>query len=173
MNQTAKEQFLFELDRETPSARLLIERIPDGKLDWQPHPKAKSLGELAWHMASVPAVVSKIVQYPEQDRTQVPWPSHEPGTAALLQHFDRSIATAKLNLNLLSEDDLEGELRMYSGNQNLFRMPRGQFVRWGMITHFVHHRAQLGLYLRMLDLPVPALVGPSQDENPFAPKPSA
>ena len=90
---------MFELDRETPSARLLIEHIRKEKLDWRPH-RAKSLGELAWHMASVPAVVSEIVQYPERDCAQVPWPSREAGTAALLQHFDGAIATAKTNLSI-------------------------------------------------------------------------
>ena len=162
--------FSTELAREAPSARILIERMPLDQLDWRPHAKSRTLAELAWHMASVPLVVSTVIQNDRQERSQAPWPKLPGSAAAILAGFDSHIATCQKNLALIDDAAMRATFTMTNDGAELFAMPRAQFVRWGMVTHFVHHRAQLGLYLRILDVDVPALVGPSFDDNPFAPK---
>ncbi len=162
--------FWIELEREAKPARILIERLPQDQLAWRPDPKSRTLTELAWHMTSIPGVVSEMVQKPEQERSQVPWPPRPDSVSAMLDGFDGSIAAAKDNLSLLTDNALLNSFRVTNSGEELFVMPRHQFVRWAMLTHFVHHRAQLGLYLRMLNVPVPALVGPSLDENPWTAK---
>lgn len=160
-----------ELAREARSARAMIERLPAEQLDWRPHAKSRSLGELAWHMASVPGVVSGIALKTEQERSEVPWPPRPALASEVLLGFDSSIGTAIANLATLDDAAMEQEFKMVNSGHTLFQMARLAVLRWAMMTHFIHHRAQLGLYLRLLDVDVPAMVGPSADDNPFLPKP--
>lgn len=156
-----------ELEREAKSARLLIERLPAEKFDWRPHPKVRGLADLAWHMASLPAVVSRAIQNEYQDRTKLIWPVRPDTATAMAEGFDSHVVLAKAALAKLDDAELAKPFHMMNGDTEMFGMSRGEFVRWGMLTHLVHHRAQVGLYLRMLEVQVPAMVGPSLDDLTF------
>ena len=162
-----QEQFWLELEREAKPARRLLERIPSDRLDWRPHPNSRTLGDLAWHMASIPLVVSGMVQGTTAERTAVIWPTQPRDMPAAL---DNHLEQARTNLARLNETALASAFTVTVNSREIVQTTRAGFLRWAMLTHFIHHRAQLGLYLRLLDLPVPSIVGPSFDENPFLPK---
>ena len=122
-------------------------------------------------MSSVLLAASTMALHTDLQRSSVPWPPLEGGLAAQLAHLQQCEAAARENMSRVSDDELRHNLTVRNGDQVMFTMPRERFLRWGLMSHFIHHRAQLGLYERMLDLPVPALVGPSKDDNPFLPKP--
>lgn len=165
-----KQQILFELRREWMPARVLLERLPEDQLAWRPHPAARTLGELGWHMSSVLSVASTMALHTNLERSSVPWPPVEKGSAAQAAHLVRCEAAARGNIGQLSDQDLQEDLTVREGDHVMFKMPREQFLRWGLMSHFIQHRAQLGLYARILNVAVPALVGPSKDDNPFLPK---
>ena len=160
---------LQELEQEAQTTRRLLERVPDERLGWKPHPKARTLGELALHVAVVPGLVAGFacapspMQEPKFDRD----PS--PATAAeLLPALDQSIATAKAQVGALSDAALAETWRLVRGDRELMAVPRGALLRSVMLNHWYHHRGQLSAYLRELDVAIPSIYGPSADESPFA-----
>ena len=143
--------------------------MPDDRLEWRPHAKARTLGELALHVAAVPGVVASFACEPSP--VQVPHFAGDPtpaSAAELLPALDESIATAKARVGALDDDALAETWRLMRGDRELFAMPRGAFLRSMMLNHWYHHRGQLSAYLRELDVPIPSIYGPSADENPFA-----
>jgi len=159
---------LQELEQEAQTTRRVLERVPDDKLDWRPHPKARTLGELALHIATVPGGVAELVG--TQSTVQAPQFS-EPkpkSTSELIPTLDESIAKAKKLLGGMDDAALMETWRMMKGERELLAVPRVAMLRSIMLNHWYHHRGQLSVYLRELDVAIPSIYGPSADENPFA-----
>jgi uncharacterized damage-inducible protein DinB len=162
------DSMLQELDEEAATTRRVLERVPDARLGWRPHPKARTLGELALHVAVVPGAVAALVAKP----SPVPAPEFgadpSPATAAdLVPALEQSIADAKRALGGMDDRTLHETWRLTSGGEDILALPRIAFLRSVMLNHWYHHRGQLSIYLRQLDVPVPSIYGPSADENPF------
>ncbi|MFI5197974.1 MAG: DinB family protein [Thermoanaerobaculia bacterium] len=160
---------IMELDREASSTRKMLERVPEGKYGWAPHPKSMTLGKLATHVATLPGWSHSL----EGDGFDVGVdtvgvPSTPPTTAGLVALFDKTIADAKVALNSLDDAKAMGLWTLSMKGKTVFSMPRLAVVRMMILNHSVHHRGQLSVYLRLLDVPVPGMYGPSADENPFA-----
>jgi len=159
---------LQELDEEARTTRRVLERVPDSKLTWRPHEKARTLGELAMHVAMVPGAVTELIASPSP--AQVPQFT-DPTTqsaAELVSTLEDSIAKAKRVLGGVDDATLRETWRMMQGEREVFAVPRVALLRSVMLNHWYHHRGQLTVYLRELDVPIPSIYGPSADENPFA-----
>jgi uncharacterized damage-inducible protein DinB len=161
---------LEELEQEAETTRRVLERVPEDQLAWRPHEKARTLGELSLHVATVPGGVATLVASPSPapapDFTN---PSPSPQSAAeLIPALDQSIATAKKVLGGMDDAELLATLRLMKGEREVFAMPRVAFLRSIMLNHWYHHRGQLSVYLRELDVLIPSIYGPSADENPLA-----
>ena len=159
---------LQELEQEAETTRRVLERVPDNQLFWRPHEKARTLGELALHVAMVPGAVAELVA--TQSTVQAPqFTDPSPKSAAeLIPALDESIAKAKKALGGMDDVALMATWRMMQGERELFAVPRVALLRSIMLNHWYHHRGQLTVYLRELDVPIPSIYGPSADENPFA-----
>lgn len=159
---------LQELDQEAQTTRRVLERVPEHRLEWRPHEKARTLGQLAMHVAMVPGGVAQLAAAPSP--AQVPQFSDViPKSASeLLPALEASVATVKRVLGGIDDAALTATWRLMRGDQELLALPRVAFLRSVMLNHWYHHRGQLTAYLRELDVPIPALYGPSADENPFA-----
>jgi uncharacterized damage-inducible protein DinB len=159
---------LQELEQEAKTTRRVLERVPDNQLNWRPHQKARTLGELAFHVATVPGGVAQFVASPSP--VQRPnFSDHTPQNAAeLVPALDQSIATAKKVLGNMADSELLATWRLVDGERELLALPRVAMLRSIMLNHWYHHRGQLTMYLRELDIPIPSIYGPSADENPFA-----
>jgi uncharacterized damage-inducible protein DinB len=157
-----------ELEREAVSTRRLLERVPADRLDWQPHPKAMTLGQLALHLASIPGNISRLAGLDGFDASTANFnPASPPNAEALLPALESSLADAKSFLGGLDEEASAAPWRLSAGEREVFTVPRLEVVRTLMLNHWYHHRGQLCVYLRFLDVPVPAVYGRSADENPF------
>jgi uncharacterized damage-inducible protein DinB len=160
---------LRELEDEAVTTRRVLERVPDDRLGWRPHPKARTLGELALHVAIVPGGVAQLVASPSPARA--PQSGQDPSPASsseLMPALDQSIATAKQVLGGMDDGALTATWRMTNGERELFTTTRAAMLRSVMLNHWYHHRGQLTVYLRELGVPIPSIYGPSADENPFA-----
>jgi uncharacterized damage-inducible protein DinB len=158
-----------ELNREAAATRKLLERVPADQLDWQPHPKSMTLGQLAFHLANIPGNISRITALDTFDAATASFtPATPPGADALLPALEKSLADAESFLNGLDEAAAAAPWRLTLGDRELFTQPRVDAVRTLMFNHWYHHRGQLTVYLRLLDVAVPAVYGRSADENPFA-----
>ena len=158
---------LEELEQEARTTRRLLERVPDDRLTWRPHPKARTLGDLALHVAIVPGGVAQLVAAPSP--VQAPqFKDPSPASASeLVPALDHAIATAKQVLGGMSDAGATETWRMLAGDRELIAIPRVAMLRSVMLNHWYHHRGQLSTYLRTLDVPLPSIYGPSADENPF------
>jgi len=159
---------LQELDREAQTTRRVLERVPGSQLAWRPHPKARTLGELALHVAMVPGGVAELIASPSPAQApQFTDPSPK-SASELIPALDQSIAKAKKALGGMDDAAVTATWRMMQGDRELFAVPRVALLRSIMLNHWYHHRGQLTVYLRELDVPIPSIYGPSADENPFA-----
>jgi len=158
-----------ELDAEFAITRRILERVPSNHLAWQPHAKSMTLGQLAQHLALIPGNMSRLSQ---QDGIDMATRKIEyvPGesTTAILATFDASVATAKASVRELDEAQTHATWRMTFGEREIFAIPRIAMLRTMLLHHMIHHRGELVVYLRLLDVPVPLVYGRSADENPFA-----
>ncbi len=165
----AAQALLAEIDAETPATRRVLERIPADRFDWRPHPKSMSAGQLAQHVASIPGTVARIAQMDGLDIATRPTEyascaSHE----ALLAALDASVTAAREFLAGLEEARATAIWRLTFGDREIFAIPRLGVMRTIGLNHWYHHRGELVVYLRLLDVPVPIVYGRSADENPFA-----
>jgi uncharacterized damage-inducible protein DinB len=159
---------LAELEQEAQTTRRVLERIPQAHLSWKPHPKSMSLGQLALHVATVPGNVAEFVA-PDLVSEPPGFVHPEAATAAeLVPLLTESVATARRLLGGFDDAKMGAMWRLQSGGKDIMAMPRVAFVRAIMLNHWYHHRGQLLVYLRLLDLPVPSVYGPTADENPLA-----
>lgn len=159
---------LQELEEEAKTTRRVLERVPENQLDWRPHQKARTLGQLAMHVAIVPGGVAEFVASPSP--VQAPdFSDPKLNTASeLVPTLDQSIAKARKVLDGMEDAELMATWRLMQGERELFSGPRMTMLRSIMLNHWYHHRGQLTVYLRALDIPIPSIYGPSADENPFA-----
>jgi uncharacterized damage-inducible protein DinB len=158
---------LQEFDSEATTTRRVLERVPTDKLAWKPHPKSMSLGVLALHIAGGPAA---ICGWAAQDETQFKGePSPMPAsTDEILAAHDQGVTTSKEILGRLGDEGLKKMWSGKAGGNTLMTMPKAALVRTLVMNHWIHHRGQLSVYLRLLDVAVPSIYGPSADESPFA-----
>ena len=163
------DSMLQELELETLTTRRVLERVPSERLSWRPHPKARTLGQLAVHIATVPAAVAELVAL--KSPVQIPDFADPPAPASaseLVPTLDRSIAQVKTALGGMDDATIMGTWRMMAGDRELMALPRIAMLRSVMLNHWYHHRGQLTVYLRELGVAIPSIYGPSADENPFA-----
>lgn len=158
------EDFLSELSYELPATRKLLARVPVDKGPWKPHPKSSAFGHLAQLVARLPGVMAQIVEGIDLDLAAGPPYSFEP-TDVLLELFDKNASHAQRVLQSAADVDFATEWRLLYGGQVVDTGRRKDVLR-NTINHFVHHRAQLTVYLRMNEIPVPCLYGPTADEQP-------
>jgi uncharacterized damage-inducible protein DinB len=164
----AAEALIDELQEELPATRRVLERIPDEHLGWRPHPKSMSLGQLALHVAQIPGRIAQIAALDRFDASQGQPDPPSPETAAdLLVALDESAAEARAFLEGLDEERAKASWAMAVGGQEVLVLPRLKVMRKIALNHWYHHRGQLQVYLRLLDLPVPIVYGRSADESPF------
>jgi uncharacterized damage-inducible protein DinB len=158
---------LQELEQEAQTTRRVLERVPNDRLSWRPHAKARTLGELALHIAIVPGAVAELsLKSPAQAPDFGPDPA--PASASeLLSALDNSLAQAKKALGGMDDGTATATWRLMHGDRELFAIPRIAFLRAIMLNHWYHHRGQLSVYLKELNVPIPSIYGPSADENPF------
>jgi uncharacterized damage-inducible protein DinB len=163
-----REILLSEFDHETATARRLLDRLPDAaeRLAWRPHPKSMSLGGLATHVANLPTWTGAIVNEPFFDLAAAP-PSlaEQTSRGGILGAFDENVARARGWVAGCSDAEYAARWTLRRNGQEMFSLPRGAALRTFVISHLVHHRGQLSVYLRLLDIPVPAIYGPSADEG--------
>ncbi|HEX8429803.1 MAG TPA: DinB family protein [Longimicrobium sp.] len=158
---------LGDLHHELSTTRRVLERVTDEQLEWKPHPKSMSLGGLASHLANVPGWAGMILGAAEFD---VATRAAAGSTVALsrdeiLSRFDENAATFRAGLDAATPEALREIWTLRNGERTVFQLPRIAVLRNMGINHMVHHRAQLGVYLRLLDIPVPSMYGPSADEG--------
>jgi uncharacterized damage-inducible protein DinB len=165
------EPLIQEIDREGATTKRLLERVPADRLTWKPHHKSMSLGELAMHVATIPGHIAGWALNDEMDLAGAGNRSAAPGptsTAEIATAHDQSMTKAK---NVAQQLGDTGLMREWEGKMNgatIFKMPKIGLYRSIVLNHWIHHRGQLSVYLRLLDVPVPSIYGPSADENPFA-----
>ena len=162
---TIPELFLEEFDLEIPSTRRILERVPEASFSWKPHEKSMTLGRLASHIAELPARCASIINTEEFVRQPGTAPWAAASTAELLEKFDAVTGEARTALAGLREDQLEAVWSIRMGDRILASMPRVMAVRRVFLDHLIHHRAQLGVFLRLLDVPIPGMFGPSADDQ--------
>jgi uncharacterized damage-inducible protein DinB len=166
---TAFTPLLNEFREEVAITRRLLERVPADKLPWKPHAKSMTLGQLAWHVATIPGGIARIAQ---QDSFDVLSGSFVPPQPASLQEifaaYEQAVPGAEKFLSELTEDRASANWRLMKGERELFHQPRINVVRTIMLNHWYHHRGQLSVYLRLLDVALPVIYGRSADEDPFA-----
>ena len=160
---TIAQMFLPEFEMEMTTTRRLLERVPDGKGDWKPHVKSFSLAHLSQLVARMPAWITNIVQETKLDLS-AGTPYSTETTATLLAEFDGNVAGAKAAIAATSDADFQVNWSLTMGERVLMTMPRVAVVRQ-TINHLVHHRGQLTVYLRLLDVPLPSIYGPTADER--------
>ncbi len=158
---------LAELEQEAETTRRVLERVPDAHLSWKPHPKSMSLGQLALHVATVPGSVAELAAV---DTVLEPPAFVQPEAATaseLVPSLTASVAKARRALGGFDDARMGAMWRLQSGGRDILAMPRVAFLRAIMLNHWYHHRGQLLVYFRLLDLSVPSVYGPTADENPF------
>ena len=166
------EALIQELEQEAQTTRRVLERVPGDQLAWKPHAKSMSLGQLALHVATTPGMVSEFVRqspFPMPKFTQPAATS----TAELVPALEQTVVQAKQNLRAIGDAGLGNTWRVVDGDKELMAMPVAGVLRFIMLNHWYHHRGQLSVYLRELNVPVPSIYGPSADENPFVVEPAA
>jgi uncharacterized damage-inducible protein DinB len=162
---------LPEFDIEMSNTRKILERVPDGRFDWKPHPKSMKLGDLANHLAQISEWALITVNTDSLDFAPPDGTKYERKIALsqkeLLELFDNKTKEARAAIDGASDDHLLKPWTLLSGGNTILTMPRVAVLRSFVMNHAIHHRAQLGVYLRMNDVPVPAIYGPSADEEGF------
>ena len=163
------EPMLGEIQQEAATTRRVLERVPADKLAWKPHPKSMSVGQLALHIASIPGSISKLAQVDVFDVSAANFdPPNPAGMEEILTTLETGVQSAGQYLEGMSESSAMGNWRMTAGPKEIFSMPRVALLRSILLNHWYHHRGQMSVYLRLLDVPVPVIYGRSADENPFA-----
>jgi len=162
---------LPEFEHEMANTRKTLERVPDGKFQWKPHEKSMSLGQLAMHLSNIPSWTRNTFDADELNLApagqEPPRPEESKSTAELLENFDKHVASARAALESATDDNWQGKWSLLLGDKTIFTLPRTAVMRGFVMNHLIHHRAQLGVYLRLLDVPVPSIYGPSADEGGF------
>ena len=161
---TIAQRMLPELDHEMATTRSLLAIVPDDKADWRPHPKSMTLGELAKHVADVASGLSRaVVGSAGVDFTTMPPREGYQGTSRMLADFDQGLAAFREALSQISDESMMQTWTMSAGDKVFLSMPRVATLRTLIMNHMIHHRGQLSVYLRELDVPLPSIYGPTAD----------
>jgi len=162
------QSMLPEFEHEMANTRKTLERIPDEKFEWTPHQKSFPMGKLATHVANLPSWTSLTIEQDEFDMApngeQVKTPECH-SQKELLDTFDANVAKARESLAGVTDERMFQSWALLAGGNQLFAMPRVAVLRSFVMNHIIHHRAQLGVYLRLNEIPVPSIYGPSADEQ--------
>ena len=162
---TIAQSLLPEFDQEMSSTRKLLECVPDDKFDWKPHEKSMTLGRLASHVAEIPGYLTVTITLPKLELG----PGHKPFLVSsreeLLAAFDKNAAEARAAIAGASDEHLAEPWSLIFGGHTAFTMPRAAVLRNMGMNHLIHHRAQLGVYLRLKDVAIPGMYGPSADQK--------
>ncbi|PYQ42721.1 MAG: damage-inducible protein DinB [Acidobacteria bacterium] len=158
-----------EFREEASTTKRVLDRVPGDKLTWKPHEKSMSLGQLASHVATVPGGLARILQQDSFDVMQGSFVPPQPkNLEEILSAYDQSMRDGEQFLSDLTPQQANAMWHLRKGNKELFARPRIEVVRTIMLNHWYHHRGQLSVYLRLLEVPVPVIYGRSADEDPFA-----
>jgi len=164
-NMPLKDTLLSEFDHEMGTTRRLLERIPDAKFDWKPHEKSMTLGGLATHLSNLPNWGTTILNDASYDLAAGPPNlSQSASRVDMLAQFDGAVARTRTALDK-TDAELGAVWKLTRGDQEMFSLPRAVAFRMFVLYHVVHHRGQLSVYLRLNDIPVPAIYGPTADEG--------
>jgi uncharacterized damage-inducible protein DinB len=161
------QSLLAEFEVQARITRRFLERLPEDKLTWKPHERSMTAGQLAFHLATVPGGIVRFVQ---NNPAQVPQNFNFPQPSSrdeILKAMDESVATARELLPQYDDAAMNESWTLMAGEKELAVQPRGRFVRDVMLSHWYQHRGQFSVYLRLLNVPVPASWGPSADEPPL------
>jgi uncharacterized damage-inducible protein DinB len=158
---------LPEFDHEMTTTRKVLERVPEDKFDWKPHAKSTALGALAAHVATIAMWGEVTMTKSEIDLGGSGPPRAMASRADLLATFDKNAAATRAALAGKTDQELMAPWSLKNSGKTMFTMPKAVVWRSFVMNHVIHHRAQLAVYLRLLDVPVPSIYGPSADENPF------
>lgn len=165
MSNILTSEFLRELESEAPASRKCLEKISIDILDWKPHDKSMKMSGLVVMTADIPHWIASMINDGVIDFAT--YPQFQPkSTQDLLDHLDKSMEQARTALNGLADEDLNKEFKLQNNGQVLWATPLGEGIS-NTINHWVHHRGQLTVYMRLKDLPIPSLYGPSADEQGF------
>jgi uncharacterized damage-inducible protein DinB len=157
-----------EMDQEAEITKRLLDIIPEDKLSFRPHPKAKSLGELAMHIATLQGNVAELGQLDSKEAGSFPPDVEATSRAQIIEAFSDSLKKAKEVVDATDDERAVAEWKLTRDGNTLVAMPRMAFWRSILLNHYYHHRGQLSAYLRELDVPLPSIYGPSADTDPFA-----
>jgi len=159
---------LPEFDHEMASARKVLERVPEDKLDWRPHPRSNTIGWNANHLAEIPGWVEGTLTRPDWDVAPVGGERYQSPKLttrqAILDLFDRNVATARKAIAAVKDEEVGKSWSLLQAGKPILTMPRSAVIRTFVLNHLIHHRAILCVYLRLNDVPVPGMYGPSGDE---------
>jgi uncharacterized damage-inducible protein DinB len=161
------ETLLPEFYQEMANTRKILELVPDDKADYKPHQKSMALGRLASHTAEIPSWVADTLQKELLELEAGYQPYLAKSRKELLEKFDKDVAEARKQLARATDEDLQKTWTMKFGGQTVMSMPRTAVLRGFIMNHLIHHRAQLGVYLRLNDIEFPGMYGPSADEMKF------
>jgi uncharacterized damage-inducible protein DinB len=165
---TMFEPMLDEFREEAAVTKRVLERVPADKLAWKPHAKSMSLGQLAMHIATVPGSLTKITWEDEFEISQANFnPPLPKDVKEIHAAFEQSVREVEECLKRMTEQIAQGHWRLMFRGKEISSKPRIRVLRSIMLNHWYHHRGQLSVYLRLLDIPVPVIYGPSADESPF------
>lgn len=164
-----KDSILPEFEHEMATTRKLLERVPEDKKDWQPHPKSMTLGRLAQHLATIPQWAAVTMHQTELDMNPPGGPGYKPpefeSTASALAAFDQHVRDGREAIIAAEDQDFMVPWALKNGGQEIFKLPRVAVLRSFVTNHVIHHRGQLSVYLRLNDVPIPSIYGPSADET--------
>jgi uncharacterized damage-inducible protein DinB len=163
-----RDAFLPEFSHEMATARKTLERVPEGKAEWAPHPRSMKMGRLAGHIAELPGLVTTALSQESLDFRPPGAPPRVPFVMStregLLQAFDKNVAAASAAIAGVSDEALMKTFTLSAGGKVIFSLPRLAVLRGFVLNHVIHHRGQLTVYLRLNEVPVPSIYGPSADE---------
>ena len=161
-----KEALLAEFDHEIGSTRRLLERVPDGQLGWKPHDKSYSLGDLSGHIANLSMWMNRILESSELDLASIAdaRPTSPASRDDVLQRLETNAKSARATLAEQTDASLLAAWTLKNGGREVFTMPRSSVLRSFVFNHLIHHRGQLTVYLRLQNVPLPSLYGPTADE---------
>lgn len=159
--------FLKELDQESQTTRKMLQRVPHDKYDWQPHEKSMTIRQLATHIAELPSWISMTLNTSELDFAKNPYqPVMVNDTDQLMNYFERMLLDGRAYLARATDEELLPDWTLRNGAEIYSKSPKSEVIRM-TISQIIHHRAQLGVYLRLLNVPIPGSYGPSADDMNF------
>jgi uncharacterized damage-inducible protein DinB len=167
-NATIGRMIAAELRQEAVATRKMLERVPEASFDWKPHDKSMTLERLAGHIVEMANWTAATLKHDELDFATAGYkPKKYTAASELVEDFDKNVAVAVELLETVSDEEMMQNWRLRNGEQIFFEMPKAAVMRTMVMNHIIHHRGQLAVYLRLLDVPLPPVYGPSADEQPI------